>query len=236
MAAGVHASPVPHADIVTCTTTKTLRGPRGGVILARSDEFAGRLQSAVFPGVQGSLHSNVLAAKAVCLGEALRPEFRDYGRRVVENARALAAALAERGIGIVGGGTDTHMVLLDLSPVGLLGRQAETALARAGITSNSNPVPFDARRPPEWTGLRLGVAAATTRGLGAAGMEELGACIAELLLAEAVPIPARRLRGSDRESPGSRRAPARRDGAGRPPGRLRTRRRAWPCGIRRRAR
>ncbi len=184
VAAGVHASPVPHADIVTCTTTKTLRGPRGGVILARSDEFARRLQSAVFPGVQGSLHSNVLAAKAVCLGEALRPEFGDYGRRVVENARALAGAIGERGIGIVGGGTDTHMVLLDLSPVGLLGRQAETALARAGITSNSNPVPFDARRPPEWTGLRLGVAAATTRGLGAAGMEELGACIAELLLAQ----------------------------------------------------
>ena len=184
VAAGVHASPVPHADIVTCTTTKTLRGPRGGVILARSDEFARRLQSAVFPGVQGSLHSNVLAAKAVCLGEALRPEFGIYGQRVVENARTLAATLAERGIGIVGGGTDTHMVLLDLASVGLLGQQAETALARAGITSNRNPVPFDARNPAKWTGLRLGVAAATTRGLDAAGMAALGACIAELLHAE----------------------------------------------------
>ena len=185
VAAGAHASPLPHADIVTCTTTKTLRGPRGGVILSRSDAFAGRLQSAVFPGVQGSLHSNVLAAKAVCLGEALRPEFRAYGRRVVENARTLAATLAERGIGIVGGGTDTHMVLLELASVGLLGRRAESALARAGITSNSNPVPFDARNPSKWTGLRLGVSAVTTRGFGAHEMEVLGQCIADLIHAEA---------------------------------------------------
>ena len=184
VAAGVHASPLPHADIVTCTTTKTLRGPRGGLILARSDAFAKRLQSAVFPGVQGSLHSNVLAAKAVCLGEALRPEFQDYGRRVVENARTLAGAIKEHGIGIVGGGTDTHMVLLDLSSVGILGQQAEIALARAGITSNKNPVPFDARSPSKWTGLRLGISAATTRGFGTAEMEMLGACIAELLHAE----------------------------------------------------
>ena len=185
VAAGAHASPLPHADIVTCTTTKTLRGPRGGVILARSDEFARRLQSAVFPGVQGSLHSNVLAAKAVCLGEALGPEFKAYGRRVVQNARTLAAILADRGIGIVSGGTDTHMVLLDLSSIGLLGSQAETALARAGITSNKNPVPFDAPAPSKWTGLRLGVSAATTRGLVSADMEVLGACIADLLRAEA---------------------------------------------------
>ena len=185
VAAGAHASPVPHADIVTCTTTKTLRGPRGGLVLSRSEEFAKRLQSAVFPGVQGSLHSNVLAAKAVCLGEALRPDFRVYGQRVVENARTLAATLAERGIGIVGGGTDTHMVLLDLASVGLLGSQAETALARAAITSNRNPVPFDARSPSKWTGLRLGVSAATTRGLTPADMEVLGACIADILHAEA---------------------------------------------------
>ncbi len=185
VAAGAHASPVPHADIVTCTTTKTLRGPRGGIVLSRSEEFAKRLQSAVFPGVQGSLHSNVLAAKAVCLGEALRPEFGVYGQHVVENARTLAATLAKGGIGIVAGGTDTHMVLLDLATVGLLGSQAETALARAGITSNKNPVPFDARSPSKWTGLRLGVSAATTRGFGAAEMEVLGACIADLLHAEA---------------------------------------------------
>ena len=184
VAAGVHASPLPHADIVTCTTTKTLRGPRGGLIIAGTQTFAKRLQSAVFPGVQGSLHSNVLAAKAVCLGEALRPEFTDYARSVVENARSLAGALEERGIGIVGGGTDTHMVLLDLSSVGILGWQAEAALARAGITSNKNPVPFDARSPSQWTGLRLGVSAATTRGFGTVEMEVLGACIAELLHAE----------------------------------------------------
>ncbi len=185
VAAGVHASPVPHADIVTATTTKTLRGPRGGIILARSNALAKRLQSAVFPGIQGSLHSNVLAAKAVCLGEALRPEFRDYGWRVVENARTLAATIAERGIGIVSGGTDTHMVLLDLASVGLVGQQAETVLARVGITSNRNPVPFDPPGPSRWTGLRLGTAAVTTRGFGTTEMEVLGACIADLLHAEA---------------------------------------------------
>ena len=184
VAAGAHVSPMPHADIVTCTTTKTLRGPRGGLILARSDAFAKRFQSAVFPGVQGSLHPNVLAAKAVCLGEALRPEFRVYGQRVVQNARRLAAALADRGIEIVGGGTDTHMVLLDLASVGLFGSRGETALARAGITSNSNPAPFDPPHPSKWTGLRLGVAAVTTRGFGTAEMEVLGACIADLLHAE----------------------------------------------------
>ena len=184
VAAGAHPSPVPHADVVTCTTTKTLRGPRGGIILARSDAFAKRLQSAVFPGVQGSLHSNVLAAKAVCLGEALRPEFGEYGRRVVENARTLAATLAGRGIGIVGGGTDTHMVLLDLASLGLRGCQAETALSRAGITSNNNPAPFDPPAPSSWTGLRLGVAAVTTRGMDRAAMRVLGGCIADLLLAE----------------------------------------------------
>ena len=184
VAAGAHASPLPHADIVTCTTTKTLRGPRGGVILSRSEGFAKRLQSAVFPGVQGSLHSNVLAAKAVCLGEALRPSFKAYGRRVVENARALAATLQVHGIEIVGGGTDTHMVLLDVASSGILGSQAETALARAGVSSNSNPVPFDAPNPSKWTGLRLGVAAVTTRGFGTAEMAELGECVAELLRAE----------------------------------------------------
>ena len=139
----------------------------------------------MFPGVQGSLHSNVLAAKAVCLGEALRPGFREYGRRVVNNARTLATALAEREIAIVGGGTDTHMVLLDLASLGLLGSQAEAALARAGITSNKNPVPFDARSPSKWTGLRLGVSAVTTRGFGAFAMRLLGECVADLLHAEA---------------------------------------------------
>ncbi len=185
VAAEAHPSPVPHADIVTGTTTKTLRGPRGGLILSRSDELASRLQSAVFPGVQGSLHSNVLAAKAVCLGEALRPEFKAYGARVVANASALAETLAGRGIDLVSGGTDTHMVLLDLSSNGILGQQAEDALAAAGITSNSNPVPFGPARPSQWTGLRLGVAAATTRGFETADFVTLGECIADLVDAAA---------------------------------------------------
>ncbi len=183
VAAGVHPSPLPHADIVTCTTTKTLRGPRGGLILSTSDEYASKLQSSIFPGVQGSLHSNVLAAKAVCLGEALQPEFKVYGQQVVTNARALAGVLVDRGITIIGGATDTHMVLLDLSPQKMLGSDAEAALAAANITSNKNPVPFDAPRPADWVGLRLGVSAATTRGIDEAGMIELANCIADLILA-----------------------------------------------------
>ena len=181
VAAHVYPSPLPHADIVTCTTTKTLRGPRGGLILSRSDEYASRLQSSIFPGVQGSLHSNVLAAKAVCLGEALQPEFREYGARVVANARMLAKVLQDNGVKIVGGGTDTHMVLLDLRPQGIIGKQAEDALAAADITSNKNPIPFDTARPADWAGLRLGVAAASTRGLDEAEMIELATCIADLI-------------------------------------------------------
>ncbi len=183
VAAGVHSSPVPHADVVTLTTTKTLRGPRGGVILSRREDLAKRLQSAVFPGVQGCLHPNVIAAKAVCFGEALSPAFRVYGARVLANARALAAALAAGGIRIVGGGTDTHMVLLDVSPQGLRGQEAEDGLAAANITSNRNPVPFDAVRPADWVGLRLGVTAATTRGFGVAEMTGLGDAIARVITA-----------------------------------------------------
>lgn len=181
VAAGVYDSPMAHADIVTCTTTKTLRGPRGGLILSRSEAYGKQLQSSIFPGVQGSLHSNVLAAKAVCLGEALQPEFKQYGASVVANARALANELLQRGIKIVGGGTDTHMLLLDLSPLGINGRQAEAALAAANITSNKNPVPFDQSRPADWVGLRLGVAAATTRGFDENAMRALGICIADLI-------------------------------------------------------
>jgi glycine hydroxymethyltransferase len=185
VAAGVYPSPIAHADIVTCTTTKTLRGPRGGLILSRSEDFAKNLQSAIFPGVQGSLHSNVLAAKAVCLGEALQPDFKTYGRQVVANARSLAATLQARGVKIVGGGTDSHMVLLNLVSKGLTGQEAERALAMANLTSNKNPIPFDTPRPSEWAGLRLGVAAATTRGLGEAEMTVLGSSIAELIDAAA---------------------------------------------------
>lgn len=184
VAAEVYPSPIQYADIVTCTTTKTLRGPRGGLILSQSEEFAKKLQSAIFPGVQGSLHSNVLAAKAVCLGEALKPEFKLYGKRVVANARTLAKVLSERGIKIVGGGTDSHMVLLDLSTKGINGQAAENALAAANITSNKNPIPFDVPKPADWVGLRLGVAAATTRGLSGTEMIELGTAIADLIDAE----------------------------------------------------
>lgn len=180
VAAGVHPSPLPYADIVTCTTTKTLRGPRGGLILAEDDGWRRKLQSAIFPGVQGSLHTQVVAAKAVCLGEALRPDFREYGARVRDNARTLAGALQSRGIKVISGGTDTHIVLLDLSPLGLTGQTLQDALYRAGITCNKNPVPFDSSRPSEWVGLRLGSSAATTRGFGKAEFERIGSLIADL--------------------------------------------------------
>ncbi|MEF3133637.1 serine hydroxymethyltransferase [Rhizobium sp. 268] len=184
VAGGVHPSPFPHADIVTCTTTKTLRGPRGGLILTNNEEWYKKLQAAVFPGVQGSLHSNVLAAKAICLGEALRDDFKVYARQVVANAKVLAETLADRGIRIVSGGTDTHIILLDLSSKGLLGKQAETLLAKANITSNKNPIPGDSPRPPEWVGMRLGSSAATTRGLKEEEFRVLGHVIADLIDAE----------------------------------------------------
>lgn len=184
VAGGVHASPLPHADIVTCTTTKTLRGPRGGLILSRDETWRKKLQSAVFPGVQGSLHTQVLAAKAVCLGEALQPEFRDYARQVTENAATLAAELSDGGIDLVAGGTDTHIALLDLSETGLLGREAEALLDQANITSNKNPIPFDVPNPNNWVGLRLGVSAATTRGFKEAEFRQLGQTIAGILTAD----------------------------------------------------
>jgi glycine hydroxymethyltransferase len=185
VAAGVHPSPFPHADIVTCTTTKTLRGPRGGLILTNSEDWFKRLQSAVFPGVQGSIHTQVLAAKAVCLGEALTDEFKTYAAQVKANARMLAATLQNRGIRIVSGGTDTHIVLLDLSSKGLTGKQAERVLERANITANKNAIPNDSPRPPEWVGLRLGAGAATTRGMKEPEFESLGTMIADLVEAEA---------------------------------------------------
>ncbi len=182
VAGGAHPSPLPHADIVTCTTTKTLRGPRGGLILARDASWQDRLQSAIFPGVQGSLHSQVIAAKAVCLGEALRADFRDYAQQVVANARRLGEGLEARGIRLVTGGTDTHMVLLDLSSLKLSGQQALDALARVHITSNKNPIPFDSARPADWSGLRLGVAAATTRGFGSAEIDRLAEIIGDVIV------------------------------------------------------
>ncbi len=185
VAAGVHPSPFPHADIVTCTTTKTLRGPRGGLILTNNEDWFKRLQSAVFPGVQGSIHTQVLAAKAICLGEALTEPFKVYAARVKANARVLAETLAARGIRIVSGGTDTHIVLLDLSSKNLTGKRAEAVLERANITANKNAIPGDSPRPPEWVGLRLGTGAATTRGMGEAEFRTLGEMIIDLIEAEA---------------------------------------------------
>jgi glycine hydroxymethyltransferase len=185
VAAGVHPSPFPHADIVTCTTTKTLRGPRGGLILTNNEDWMKRLQAAVFPGVQGSIHSQVLAAKAICLGEALTDEFKEYAAQVKANAAALAATLQKRGIRIVSGGTDTHIVLLDLTSKGLTGKKAEVVLEKANITSNKNAIPNDSPRPPEWVGLRLGASAATTRGMKEPEFEALGEMIADLVEVEA---------------------------------------------------
>ena len=181
VAAGAHPSPLPFADIVTCTTTKTMRGPRGGMILSRDSKWARKLQSAIFPGVQGSLHSQIIAAKAVCLGEALSDNFKLYGKQVVENARTLAMVLSNRKIKLISGGTDTHMVLLDFSSMNLSGQQVQDALSEANITSNKNPIPFDSEKPSEWSGLRLGVSAATTRGLGSEEFKILGEIIADLI-------------------------------------------------------
>ena len=181
VAAGVHPSPIAHADIVTCTTTKTMRGPRGGLILSRDSTWAKKLQSAIFPGVQGSLHTQIIAAKAVCLGEALTAEFKQYGADIINNARTLANGLMAKNIDVVSGGTDTHMVLLDLSARNLKGQLVQDALAQVNITSNKNPVPFDSPRPDDWVGVRLGVAAATTRGLGHAEFEILGSIIADVV-------------------------------------------------------
>ena len=181
VAAGIHPSPLPHADVVTLTTTKTMRGARGGVILSNRKDLFNRLQSAVFPGVQGSIHLQVIAAKAVCLGEALQPEFQTYGRQVRDNARALARALEDRGIRLIGGGTDTHLLLLDVSTKKLTGQQAQEVLGKASITSNKNPVPFDQPTPSKWIGLRLGTAAGTTRGFTTQDFNTIGRWIADLL-------------------------------------------------------
>lgn len=185
VAGGVYPSPIPHADIVTCTTTKTLRGPRGGLILTNNEDWFKKLESAVFPGVQGSIHTQVLAAKAICLGEALTEDFKAYTEQVIVNARTLCATLQDRGIRLVSGGTDSHLALLDLSSKGMTGKRAEVVLERANITTNKNAIPNDSPRPPEWVGLRLGTGAATTRGLREEEFILLANTIADLIEAEA---------------------------------------------------
>jgi glycine hydroxymethyltransferase len=181
VAAGVHPSPFPHAHVVTSTTHKTLRGPRGGLILADDAELGKKLNSATFPGLQGGPLMHVIAAKAVALGEALRPDFKIYARRVVENASALAEAMVEGGLDLVSGGTDNHLLLVDLRPKRLTGRAAEDSLERAGITCNMNAIPFDPEKPTVTSGIRLGSPAATTRGFGLAEFQETGRLIVEVL-------------------------------------------------------
>ena len=181
VAGGVHPSPFPHAHVVTTTTHKTLRGPRGGVILSDDEAIAKKLNSAVFPGMQGGPLMHVIAAKAVAFGEALRPSFKLYSRNVVENAKALAATLKARGLDIVSGGTDTHLMLVDLRPKRLTGKVAESALGRANITCNKNGIPFDPEKPTVTSGVRLGTPAGTTRGFGVAEFQQVGEMISEVL-------------------------------------------------------
>jgi glycine hydroxymethyltransferase len=181
VAAGVHPSPFPHAHVVTSTTHKTLRGPRGGLILTDDEAIGKKINSAVFPGLQGGPLMHVVAAKAVAFGEALRPDFKLYGRQVVDNARALAEAMAEAGLDLVAGGTDTHLILVDLRPIRLTGKAAEASLERAHMTCNKNGIPFDPEPPTVTSGIRLGSPAATTRGFGVAEFRETGRLIAEVL-------------------------------------------------------
>ena len=181
VAGGAHPSPIPHAHVVTTTTHKTLRGARGGVVMTNDEGLAKRINSAVFPGMQGGPLMHMIAAKAVGLKEALRPGFRVYARHVVENARALAETLRGRGLDIVSGGTDTHLILVDLRSKGLTGDIAEDALHGANLTVNKNAVPFDRQKPTVTSGIRLGTAAATTRGFGVGEFQEVGGVIGDVL-------------------------------------------------------
>ena len=181
VAGGAHPSPFPHAHVVTTTTHKTLRGPRGGVILTDDEELAKKINSAVFPGMQGGPLMHVIAAKAVAFGEALRPSFKTYAKNVVENAKALAENLKSHGLDIVSGGTDTHLMLVDLRPKRLTGKVAEAALGRAHITCNKNGIPFDPEKPTITSGIRLGTPAGTTRGFGVKEFQGIGDMIVEVL-------------------------------------------------------
>jgi len=185
VAGGVHASPIPYAHVTTTTTHKSLRGPRGGLILCNDEAIAKKINSAIFPGLQGGPLMHVIAAKAVAFGEALRPDFKVYARNVVENAKALAETLRANGFDIVSGGTDNHLMLVDLRPKGLKGNVSEKALVRAGITCNKNGIPFDPEKPFVTSGIRLGTPAATTRGFGVSEFKQVGAMIAEVLSAVA---------------------------------------------------
>ena len=181
VAGGVHPSPLPHADVVTTTTHKTLRGPRGGMVLTNDEAIAKRINSAIFPGLQGGPLMHVIAAKAAAFGEALRPSFQMYARAVVDNCKAMGEVLRASGYDLVTGGTDTHLILLDLRPKKLTGTVAEKSLGRANITCNKNGIPFDPEKPTVTSGVRLGTPAGTTRGFGVAEFREIGRLIATVL-------------------------------------------------------
>ena len=180
MAAGLHPNPVEYADIVTTTTHKTLRGPRGGMIMCK-EEYAKAIDKSIFPGIQGGPLMHVIAAKAVAFGEALQPEFKEYAKQIIVNAQTLADALQEEGFTIVSGGTDTHVLLVDLRTVGLTGKVAEHVLDEVGITCNKNTIPFDPESPFVTSGIRLGTPALTTRGLHAEDMKEIASIISLVL-------------------------------------------------------
>jgi glycine hydroxymethyltransferase len=184
VAGGVHPSPVPHAHIVTSTTHKTLRGPRAGMILSKA-EFAAAIDKIVFPGMQGGPLMHIIAAKAICFQEAMQPEFRDYAKQVVANAKVLAETLAAEGFRIISGGTDTHLMLVDVFSKGMFGSEAEKALGEAGITVNKNAIPFDVNPPMKPSGIRIGTPALTTRGMKEAEMRQVGRWISESLLQRA---------------------------------------------------
>lgn len=181
VAAGVYPSPVPYAHVTTTTTHKTLRGPRGGMILSNDEEIGKKLNSAIFPGIQGGPLMHVIAAKAVAFGEVLNPSFKEYGKQVVANAKALAETLVKRGVNIVSGGTDNHLMLVDLRPKKVTGKAAEESLGRANLTCNKNAIPFDPEKPFVTSGIRLGTPAGTTRGFGVAEFKLIGELIGDVL-------------------------------------------------------
>jgi glycine hydroxymethyltransferase len=181
VAGGAHPSPVPHAHVTTTTTHKSLRGPRSGVILTNDEALAKKMNSAIFPGLQGGPLMHIIAAKAVCFADAMKPEFKQYAQSVVENAKALAASLQEQGLDIVSGGTDNHLMLVDLRPKQAKGKHAEHALDRASITCNKNNIPYDTEKPALTSGIRLGTPAGTTRGFGPAEFRQVGRMIADVV-------------------------------------------------------
>jgi glycine hydroxymethyltransferase len=198
VAAGLHDNPVPVADFVTTTTHKTLRGPRAGLCLAK-EQYGKTINSRVFPGIQGGPLMHIIAGKAICFGEAMRPEFKTYARRIIENAKALADVLLAGGLKLVSGGTDNHLMLADVTPLGLGGKLAEESLDRCGITVNKNMIPYDERKPVDPSGIRIGTPALTTRGMGTDEMRKIGAWMLAALRAPEDVAVLERTRGEIRQ-------------------------------------